>query len=185
MDSYKLIDSVYVYFVTFTISDWLPIFVNPEPVRIVFESLEYCIKEKDLRIHAYVIMPNHAHLVVFDANFDNDHLEKTLTDFRKFTGHKLAVYIDGNMTDSIAAVIRSKQLVDRKRQVWQPGWHAEALASEAFLLQKVNYIHENPVRKGYVRSAVHWLHSSAAYWINGQKPEIPLSAIGQDDSTAL
>ncbi len=46
MDSYKFIDGVYVYFVTFTTIDWLPVFVNPEPTNIVFESLVYCIKEK-------------------------------------------------------------------------------------------------------------------------------------------
>jgi putative transposase len=177
MDSYKFIDGVYVYFVTFTIIDWLPIFINPEPVEIINESLRYCINNKNIRIQAYVIMPNHIHLIVYDSNFDNDRLGKTLTEFRKFTGNKLANYIDKTLSESLSLVIRSKVLNDRIRQVWRPGWHAEGLASEAFLLQKMHYIHENPVRKGFVKSPEHWIHSSAGYWINEVESEIPIVPI--------
>ncbi len=177
MDSYQFMEGVYLYFVTFTIFDWLPIFINPEPVGIINESLRYCINNKYLSIHAYVIMPNHVHLIVYDSAFDNDRLRKTLTGFRKFTGKKLANYIDNSFAKSLSWAIRSTTLTDRFRQVWQPGWHAEGLASEAFLLQKMNYIHENPVRKGYVKRPEHWVHSSAGYWINEREGEIPIEPL--------
>ena len=122
-------------------------------------------------------MPNHIHLIVFDANFDNDRLQKTLTEFRKFTGNRLANYIDNSLAISLSAIIRNKSLNDRVRQVWQCGWHAEGLANEKFLLQKVNYIHENPVRKGLVRDPEHWNYSSAGFWINGDEGEIPVVSI--------
>jgi len=76
---------------------------------------------QNLCIHAYVIMPNHIHLIVSDTGYDNDRLGKTLTEFRKFTGNKLANYIDANLSDALALVTRGKQLQDRIRQVWQPG----------------------------------------------------------------
>jgi len=174
MDSNKFMEGVYIYFVTFTIIDWLPIFINPEPVGIINESLRYCIKNKGLCIHAYVIMPNHIHLNVFDSNFDNDNLGKTLIAFRKFTGNKLANTIDNTLPKSLSSVIRSKALTDRIRQVWRRGWHAEGLVSEEFLIQKMNYIHENPVRKGFVKFPEQWLHSSAGYWINESVSEIPI-----------
>ena len=182
MDSYKFIDGVYVYFVTFTTIDWLPVFVNPEPTNIVFESLVYCIKEKQLRVHAYVIMPNHIHMIVFDSGFNNDRLQKTLTEFRKFTGRKLADYIDSHLAASISGIIRQEKLNDRRRQVWQPGWHAEAIVSEVFLHQKMEYIHENPVRKGYVDFPEHWANSSAGFWSNGKEGKIPIPLeIGVED----
>lgn len=177
MDSYNFIDGVYLYFVTFTIVDWLPVFVNPEPIQILIDSLNYCITEKFLRIHAYVIMPNHIHLIVYDAEFDNLRLQKTLTSFRKFTGSNLANYMDQNLANSISVVTRRKQLEDRARQVWQPGWHAEGLASEKFLFQKINYVHENPVRKGYVRYPEHWVNSSAGYWFSGEEGIIPVELV--------
>ncbi|MBW6465499.1 MAG: hypothetical protein K0B06_03240 [Brevefilum sp.] len=177
MDSYKLIDGVYVYFVTFTTIDWLPVFINPEPAQILLDSLQFCITEKHLRIHAYVIMPNHIHMIVYDAEFDNLRLQKTLTSLRKFTGSKLANYIDQNFAKSISAVTRNKKLNDRTRQVWQPGWHSEGLISEKFLHQKVEYIHENPVRKGYVRLAEYWENSSAGFWIRAEEGKIPISLV--------
>lgn len=80
-------------------------------------------------------MPNHVHLNVSDADYDNERLGRTLTDFQKCTGNGLADYVDANLSEDLAQVTRSKQLEDRKRQVWQPGWHAEALATEQFLMQ--------------------------------------------------
>jgi REP element-mobilizing transposase RayT len=180
MDGYKFLDGVFVYYVTFTITDWLPIFINSVPIHILTDSLRFCILEKYLRIHAYVIMPNHIHLIVFDANFDNDRLQKTLTEFRKFTGSRLAKYINNSLADSLSAVIRIKSLNDRARQVWQRGWHAEGLASDNFLHQKMNYIHENPVRKGLVRNPEDWIYSSASFWINGDEGEIPVVPIEEE-----
>jgi len=60
-------------------------------------------------------MPNHIHMIVFDSNFDNDRLGKTLTEFRKFTGNKLANFIDNTLAESLSLVIRSKALRNRIR----------------------------------------------------------------------
>ena len=180
MDSYQFIDGVYIYFVTFTLTDWLPVFISPEPTKIIIESLNFCIEKNFLRVHSYVIMPNHIHLIVSDQNYDNECLQKALTEFRKYTGNRLAKYIDNALSESLSLVIRNTAVNDRIRQVWQPGWRAEALATDKFLMQKINYIHENPVRKGLVRSAADWRHSSAAYWINGEESEVPIEPIEID-----
>jgi len=179
MDSYKFIDGVYIYFVTFTLVDWLPIFTKPEPIEIINNSLRFCHDNKQLHIHAYVTMPSHIHLIVSDENYDNERLGKTLIDFRKFTGHKLADYVDEYPSEMLAQSISAHSLTDRNRQIWKPGWHAEALSTEKFLTQKVNYIHENPVRKEFVKLPEHWRHSSAGYWIHGDIPEIPITPFGQ------
>jgi len=181
MDRYKLVDGVYIYFVTFTIIDWLPVFIDPEPTQIIVDSLQFCIREKGLRINAYVIMPNHIHMIVFDWKFDNNRLQQILTDLRKFTGRKLADHIDNNLSESLATVIRRKELEDRERQVWQPGWYAEGLCSEKFWMQKMNYIHENPVRKGYVRLPEHWRYSSAGYWLTGEDGDVPVVPVQMEE----
>ncbi len=181
MDSYKFMPGVYVYFVTFTMVDWLPVFINPEPIKIITACLRFCITNKHLKLYAYVIMPNHIHMVVSDSKFNNSRLQETLTAFRKFSGHNLADYIDKALPESLSLVIHNTHLNDRKRQVWQSGWHAEGLVSEKFFHQKVNYIHENPVRKGYVRLPEDWVHSSAGYWLNGEEGEIPITLDIQED----
>jgi putative transposase len=181
MDGFTFMDGVYVYFVTFTIVDWLPIFINPEPINIIIDNLRFCIIEKHLRVYAYVIMPNHIHLVAFGANFSNSRLQKTLSEFRRFTGHRLANYVDKNLSESLVKVCSSGALSDRTKQIWQQGWHAEGLASERFLKQKVDYVHENPVRKGYVREPEHWMHSSAGFWFAGIESSIPIAEIIEEE----
>jgi len=112
---------------------------------------------------------------------DNSRLQQSLSDFRKYTGNQLANYIDDKLSPTIAEVIRSKDLEDRERQVWQPGWHAEGLATEKFWKQKLDYIHMNPVRKGLVREPEHWRYSSANYWVNNGASEIPISEVQVDN----
>ena len=49
---------------------------------------------------------------------------------------------------------------DQEYQLWQEGSHPKAIVSEAMLRQKLEYIHNNPVRRGYVDDPAHWRYSS-------------------------
>jgi REP element-mobilizing transposase RayT len=57
---------------TYSIVEWLPVFVSQASCKIVTDSLTYCQREKHLRVRAYVIMPTHMHLIVFDADLDTE-----------------------------------------------------------------------------------------------------------------
>jgi putative transposase len=52
------------HFVTSTIVDWLPVFQTPACCDILVGSLEFCQREKGLRLYAWVILDNHFHAVV-------------------------------------------------------------------------------------------------------------------------
>ncbi len=175
MNHYRITEDLEVYFVTFTIIDWVPIFTQEKPAQILIESLLFCIENKGLRINAYVIMPSHLHAIVFDANGDSQNLRATLTHFRKFSGRQLAKFLYSGETVNKTNSKRS----DRSRQVWQPSWHAEAIYSESFWLQKLAYIHQNPCRKGLVESPQDWVYSSAGYWLEGKPGIIPITDFNQ------
>jgi REP-associated tyrosine transposase len=52
-------------------------------------------------------------------------------------------------------------------KIWQTGSHPISIESDKFFHQKLNYIHENPVRKGYVDKPEYWIYSSARnYYLN-------------------
>jgi hypothetical protein len=53
-----------------------------------------------------------------------------------------------------------------------------AIWSEAFWQTKINYLHDNPRRKGLVREATDWRFSSAAYWLGGQMQEADVALSG-------
>lgn len=168
MEPYRIVSEHAVYFVTFTISEWLPIFVSEHPCQIVVESLNHCHHHKNLRINAYVIMPTHMHAILFDAAFDAERLNRSITDFRKFTGRQLSDYCTAH-SPIFDRALRASAGQDRARQCWQPTRHPEAIYTEHFWRQKVDYLHNNPVRKGLVRQPDHWRYSSASYWLGETK----------------
>ena len=75
--------------------------------------------------------------------------------------------------------LRAQAVADRERRFWQPSRHAEAIINEGFWRQKIDYLHDNPRRKGLVLSPQHWRYSSAAWHILGDRQpiDVPLTHI--------
>jgi REP element-mobilizing transposase RayT len=179
MERYRIRPEFGVYYLTYTVVDWLPVFIGEKTCRIVTESLSFCHSEKQLRINAFVRMPTHIHLITFDADFDSNRLVRTLADFRKFTGRQLSDCCGKTLPSSFADDLRARATEDRERRFWQPSRHPEALENERFWQQKLDYLHDNPCRKGLVRSPQHWRFSSASWYHSDGKEatDVPLTAI--------
>jgi REP element-mobilizing transposase RayT len=167
MERYQLAEDVGIYFVTMSVVDWLPVFVSERSCQVLTESLNFCHERKGLRVNAYVIMPTHFHAIVFLQRSDPTVLKGTLTDFRKFTGRRLIEFCRTHSPGCFNDVFVAKSGEDRERRFWQPTLHPERIESEAFYVQKLSYIHDNPCRKGLVTRAEHWRFSAASYWLSG------------------
>jgi REP element-mobilizing transposase RayT len=145
--------------VTATIVNWLPLFSNPAIVQIVINSLGFLQAQDRLKIIAYVIMENHIHLVAFGKE-----LAKELGDFKSFTARQSIDYYQQQGNAFILDQLAYNKLpnrIDREYQFWQEGVHPQQIKDETMLRQKVDYIHNNPVRRGYVELPEHWRYSSA------------------------
>ena len=179
MERYRIHPDASVYFLTYSIVDWLPVFVAGPACQIVTDSLAFCHRTKNLRVNAYVIMPTHLHLIAFDADHDSERLARTLADFRKFTGRHLSDHCLRHGPKSFLETLRHQATADRQRRFWQPSRHPEAIQGERFWKQKLDYLHDNPCRKGLVRSPEHWRYSSAAWYASEgtQEGDVPLTAI--------
>src|SRR5436305_14146187 len=92
MERYRIRPEAAVYYMTYSVVEWLPVFITEATLSIVTESLTFCHQQKHLRVNAYVIMPTHLHMIVFDPDWGNERLIRTLADFRKFTGRQLSDY---------------------------------------------------------------------------------------------
>ncbi len=75
--------------------------------------------------------------------------------------------------------LKASSTADRERRFWQPSRHPVALQTEKFWRQKLDYLHENPCRKGLVTRAAAWRYSTAAYYISdGVEPcDVKVTAI--------
>jgi hypothetical protein len=58
-------------------------------------------------------------------------------------------------------IYRARHKSDREHQFWQEGSHPQMIQSDEMMWQKLEYIHNNPVRRGYVVDPLHWRYSSA------------------------
>ncbi|HEX5808119.1 MAG TPA: hypothetical protein VFY25_05595, partial [Anaerolineales bacterium] len=126
----------------------------------------------------YVIMPTHLHGILFDAEFNSERLKQTLNDMRKFTGRQLLDYCNGHLPKCFIKQFQEHAGKDRERRFWQPSQHPVGIVSEGFLKQKMDYLHDNPCRKGLVHRAEDWRFSSARYWMMRDSDDLELSDIG-------
>jgi len=165
MESFKITEGVAIYFLTFSVVEWLPVFTSEEPCLIITRSLNYCHREKNLRVNAFVIMPTHCHLIVFDSDFNVGRLQQTLQEMRKYTGRSMADYCDKVLPQAFKQTLNATRRTDRKRQFWQQSRHPVAIWSRNFWQTKIDYLHDNPRRKGLVWGSTDWRFSSAAHWL--------------------
>lgn len=168
MERYRIVEGVAIYFVTFSVVDWLPVFINEDTCKIITDSLNFCHQKKSLRVNADLIMPTHLHAIVFDTEFDSERLKRTLDDFRKFTGRTSVEYCGKHMPASFIETFKEHAGEDRQHRFWQGTQHPVGIHSEKFWKQKMDYLHMNPCRKGLVRSPEDWRFSSAAFWMDGK-----------------
>jgi putative transposase len=165
MERYRIVEGLGVYYVTFTVVEWLPVFIDETACRILTDSFNFCIKNKHLRVNAYVIMPTHAHAILFDVQFSPQRLKGTLDDLRKFTGRKLLDHAAGHLPKSFTEEFHKRAGKDRERRFWQPTQHPVGIFSYEFWKQKMDYLHFNPCRKGFVHNPADWRFSSARFWL--------------------
>ena len=163
---YSLNNPAGIYFVTFTVVFWLDVFVRAGYKELFVESLNFCITNKGLRVHAWCLMSSHAHFIISAANPQKINSSDIIRDFKKFTAGQIIREIEAGPES------RQEWLLDKFRfaaeknsrnityQFWRQNNHAEELISNKFQEQKLNYIHQNPVQEGWVEEAHHYLYSS-------------------------
>lgn len=161
---FKIYDQSKAYFVTCTVVKWIHIFDDKTYRNLVIDSLIYCQQNKGLTVFAYVIMSNHIHLLV---RSENDDLSQIICDFKKYTSKKIIELLQTESNNSgkpflnIFKFEASKHSRNKTYQVWIQNNHPIEVYSNKFIKQKVDYIHNNPVKAGLVDKPEDYLFSSA------------------------
>lgn len=154
-----------LYFVTLIVVDWINLFDRQVYKNIIVDNLNYCVEKEGLDIYAYVIMSNHLHMVCRRRDKD---LKELLGRFKSYTSKELLKEIESNNQESRKewlldlfqkAAKRNKQY--SKYHLWQYTDHPVELYSNAVIDQKIEYIHQNPVRADIVTEPQYYKYSSA------------------------
>ena len=134
---YKIYEPTHPHFVTCTILHWLPIFTRQESVDIILNSLKFLQKQDNLRLHAYVILENHLHMVL-----RSDDLRKSMESFKKFTAREILNLLRRENATTILDQLAFYKKAHRKEksfQVWEEGYQPKLIQSEAMLKSKNPY----------------------------------------------
>ena len=161
---YKIVDDFWCYFVTFSTIKWIRIFDYEEPRNIFINSVKFLQHSQGLQVHAYVIMPNHVHMIVSDKNKDNKRLKDVMTSLRSYSAKKIIEVIK-NKTPKFLPILKKHNLKDRSLMLWQPGIWPKGIEFDEMYWQKIEYIHNNPVNAGLVELPEEWTYSSARQFL--------------------
>jgi len=163
---YKIYDQQSAHFLTCTVVDWIPLFANPMAAEIVLDSLAYLQKHERITLWAYVIMENHVHLIA-----SADYLSREISAFKSYTARQIVDMLKDTASYAMLHRLRWHKRAHkrgREYQVWQEGSHPKELDGAAVIEQTIDYIHTNPVKRGYVDDTRHWRYSSARNYAREQ-----------------
>jgi len=124
-----------VHFCTATVNEWQPL-LDDTAAGVLYRQWREAGTLFEVRVLAYVIMPNHIHLLLWSESGEN---------VRKFVQRMLS---------------RSSKIIGRGGKFWKERLRVVCIYSRHILRTKLDYIHANPVKRGLVREPADWMHSS-------------------------
>lgn len=154
-----------MFFVTLTTVGWIDVFTRSDYSEEILKNLNYCIEKKGLQVYAFCLMPSHLHMV---ASAKTGLLTAILRDFKSYTAKSIIDLIKQNPEESrkdwllyMFEYFGKKNKHNATYQFWKQNSHPVDLLSPTFIEEKVNYIHENPVKARIVNEAQNYIYSSA------------------------
>jgi REP element-mobilizing transposase RayT len=147
------------HFLTCTVVAWLPVFTRKEAVQIVLDSWTFLQREGSIALLGYVVLENHLHFIAAGEDLSH-HVGR----FKSYTARRLIDLLEDKGAHTLLEILAYYKLrhkVDQELQLWQEGSHPQAIADDAMMWQKLEYLHNNPVNRGYVDDPLHWRYSSA------------------------
>lgn len=167
---YRILERDAAHFVTGTTVGWLPIFTTVARCDILMQAFQYCREHKALKLYAWVILDTHFHAIVAAKE-----LTRVLADLKRHTARRVIEQLEAERCESMLEQLRKHRAphkTESEYQVWQEGSHPQAIVSDEIMFQKLEYLHNNPVKRGLVASPEHWRYSSAHEYLPGANVEL-------------
>ena len=174
------------FFITTTCINWLNL-LQPIPERIdilsgeklpalnyyplLYDSLNFVNAKYKTHIVAYVFMSNHIHLILYFE--DENWLSEYMRDFKKYTSGEIRRAIDKEKLQGLLDLTRYNHR-NQKFKIWMDRFDDVIINSRKIMISKLNYIHNNPIRKDLVLYPTEYIHSSAGFYFEERAPLIPI-----------
>jgi putative transposase len=151
-----------LYFLTSVTHHRLPIFAKDSLKQILATAFNEARTSGSFKIFGYGIMPDHYHIVTDNGRKPSD----VLRFLNGISARRIINYLKENNFETSLNKLRKQQpgKNDYQYSVWEHHSNTFLITSEATLLQKIKYIHQNPVADGLVEDGVEYRFSSIRYW---------------------
>ena len=161
-----LLTEYYPQFFTATVLEWKHLLKEDKYKDIIIESLRFLVTEKRVIIYAFVIMPNHLHLIwQIQGGYKREDVQR---DFLKFTAQKIKYDLKENNVELLKKFeVNAK---DRQYQFWERNPLSIDIYSQKVFMEKLNYIHHNPVQEKWnlCKYAEDYEYSTAMFYKYGK-----------------
>jgi putative transposase len=149
-------------FITITCLEWKYVLKGPRFKKIILDSLRFLTMKGKIHVYAFVIMTNHMHLIwQIRGEYERQNVQR---DFLKFTAQQILRLLKKEKTAMYNRLY--VDAMDREYQLWERNSLSIPLYSHGVFLQKLNYVHKNPVAAGMLdKEDYQW--SSAAFYRGG------------------
>ena len=147
--------------------DWLHLLLDDTYYTVISESMNFYCDKYNARVYGYVWMPNHIHcLLYFD---DSTLMPSMMRDFKKFTSMQIRRKLEHDNRQIVRERL-SYQVRTQKYKIWMDRYDAVPLWKREHVITKVQYMHNNPVKRALVTDATDYKYSSARFY--AEKPQL-------------
>ena len=174
MPVHTVVQKQSIYFITFTCHDWLPLIERSEGYNAVYNFFEV-LKCKGHTLAGYVIMPNHVHILLHYTGKEKN-LNILIGNGKRFMAYEMLRGLQSKGAyELLTKLQKAVQFKDvqkgQKHCFWKDSFEVKECRTETFLLQKLHYMHNNPVSGKWklASSSLAYLHSSALFYCNGRQ----------------
>ena len=150
-------------FYTATILDWKPLLKQDKYKEVVIKSLRFLVFQKRINLYAFVIMSNHIHLIWQPILvYTPDKIQHSLM---SFTAHEFKKDLQQNHPEVLSEF--KVNVPDREYQFWERNALGIDLFDEEVFIQKLEYVHSNPLKAGLCTMPDAYYYSSAKFYVCG------------------
>jgi len=169
-----------IFFITFTCINWIPLFKITDTYCEVVKWLN-SLSNAGQQVIGYVIMPNLVHAIIRLQNSKHD-LQRWVSNGKRFIAYAIVRKLKEQNRNDILQIIENEVSASDKQkgkvhQVFEPSFDGKAIYTIRFMLQKLSYIHSNPMRGKWQLADINgfYRYSSAYFYETGIMGEVPLT----------
>ena len=162
------------YFVTFTCYKWLPLFKETNSYDAVYKWFDH-LHKNNIYVTGYVIMPNHVHVLLHFPKMPKS-LNSIIGNAKRFLAYEIIKRLEemkaNNLLDALhGGVSKRESKKGQVHRVFEESFDAKECYTTEFILQKLDYIHRNPISKKWQLASdfAYYKYSSASFYEKGIK----------------